>query len=531
MTPLRRTILVSAQPPHQPRARVLKVGILVAALLAGTSFLGFAANAQTQTAAPAAAEAAATDTKIAAAPVAPPEIAEDIDSVKAQATQDVLQLLQLEEGTPETGAFFNALVATYDHNPGLRSARESVRAAFEELPQAEAGWRPVVFGTADIAHQRRDSDPGTDTDNTVREASLNLEQPLYRGGRTLAQTEEAKDLIRAEIANLESIEQSVLLSAVTAYMDVIRDEALLELSQNNRMVIDKQFKATQERFDVGELTRTDVSQAEARLARAESDIISARGNLQSSIATFERVIGYPPQDIKFPHLMIPLPISLDEAIKYADGWNPDVRSAQYQHKSSESTVGVIGGELLPDVSLQGSISKAYDPSAAIDEADNASIGVYATVPLYEASAVRSRVRQAKRTANQRYTQVLEDKRSTRERVISSWEDLQAARAEIESRQTQLEATEVARFGVRQEAELGSRTVLDMLDADQEVLDAQTALVTAKRNEVVARFSLAAAMGVLNPTTLGFAQKIPNYDKEVESVRQNLFGLHVDRVAP
>ncbi len=454
-----------------------------------------------------------------------------VDNVKAQATRDVMLLLQVEEGEKTNSDFFKALVATYEHNPGLRAARQSVRATFEELTQADSNWRPNVGASANVTHTKQDTDPGTDQSNTAKAGAVTLQQALYRGGRTMAQVQEAKDLIRSSIANLESIEQNVLLQAVMAYMNVIRDEALVELSANNSRVIGEQFNATRERFDVGELTRTDVSQAEARLARAGADIIAARGNLQSSIANFERVIGYNPADLRFPLPLIPVPVSLDEAIKYADGWNPDVRSSQYLHKSSESTVSVIRGELLPDISIQGSLGKSKDPSPTINDADSAVIGVVATIPLYEASSVRSRVRQAKYVTNQRYTEVLDTKRSVREMVISSWENLAAARAEIEARTTQLEAAEVARYGVKQEADLGARTILDTLDADQEVLDAQTALVTAKRNEVVARFELAAAMGVLNPTTMGFAEKIPDYDSEVESVRRNLLGLDVDRVSP
>ena len=447
------------------------------------------------------------------------------DQMKSAASKAMKDLLP--QDTTNT-VFLAALVATYDNNPTIKAAREETRAVFERLPQAEAGWRPTLFANGNVTSTTGSSDPGDDDTYLTRAASLNLTQPLYRGGRTIADTAAARDTIRSQIALLENAEQEVLLSAVTAYLDVLRDEAILKLSTNNRSVINRQFDATQKRFEVGELTRTDVAQAEARLAEADSGIITAQATLRSSRATFERVIGYMPENLGFPITVLDIPQTLDASIEYADNWNPRVRASQYAHKAAESDVDSQYGNLLPEVNLTGDLTKAYEPSAALDETEGAAIGVVASFPLYEAGAVRSRVRQSKKVSNQRYAQILESKRLTRAQVISAWENLQAARGEVVSRLAQVEASEVARFGVRQEADLGARTVLDTLDADQEVLDAQVALVAASRNDVVALYSLAAAMGVLNPKTLGFAEKVPDYNKEVESVRSNLFGTDVPK---
>lgn len=447
------------------------------------------------------------------------------DQMKLAAGKAMKDLLP--QDTTNT-VFLTALVSTYDNNPTIKAAREETRAVFERLPQAEAGWRPTLFANGNVTSTTGSSDPGDDDTYLTRAASLNLTQPLYRGGRTIADTAAARDIIRAQIALLENTEQEVLLSAVTAYLNVLRDEAILKLSTNNRSVINRQFDATGKRFEVGELTRTDVAQAEARLAEADSGIITAQANLRSSRANFERIVGYMPENLGFPVAVLDVPASLDASIEYADVWNPRIRAAQYSHKAAESDVDSQYGNLLPEVNLTGDLTKAYEPSAALDETEGAAIGVVASFPLYEASSVRSRVRQSKKVSNQRYAQILESKRLTREQVISAWESLQAARGEVVSRQAQVEASEVARFGVRQEADLGARTVLDTLDADQEVLDAQVALVTASRNDVVARYSLAAALGVLNPKTLGFAEKVPDYNKEVESVRTNLFGTDVPK---
>lgn len=453
------------------------------------------------------------------------------DTVKEQAAKNVTSLLQSEMVDDKESRFLHALVTTYEHNPELRAAREAVRAIFENLAQADAGWRPTISGSANAEYAHQNTDPGASDDRTERAGSITLEQALYRGGRTLAEISTAKNQIRAAIADLEDLEQRVLLQAITSYLDFIRDEALFKLSQNNEHVIAEQLRATEQRFEVGELTRTDVSQAEARLARAQADVIAARGNFESSTAIFHKIIGYAPLDLKFPVVNIPAPISLEEAIKYAENWNPEVRASISSHKSSEAAVSTVAGNLLPEISLQSSVNKSYDVSTSIDSSDSATVGVVATIPLYEAGSVRSQVRQAKHVANQRYVEVINSKRTVREMVVSAWEDLAAARAEIDARTKQLQAAEVARFGVKQEAELGTRTVLDTLDADQEVMDAQTALVIARRNEVVAHYALAASMGVLNPVTLGFSEKIPNYDREIQAVRQNLFGLDVDRVSP
>jgi outer membrane protein len=447
------------------------------------------------------------------------------DEMKSAAGKAMKDLLPQDKTNT---VFLSALMATYDTNPTIQAAREETRAVFERLPQAEAGWRPTLFANGNITANTGSTDPGDSDSYLTRAASLNLNQPLYRGGRTIADTAAARDIIRSQIALLENTEQDVLLAAVTAYLDVLRDEAILKLSNNNRSVINRQFDATQKRFEVGELTRTDVAQAEARLAAADSQIITAQATLRSSRAAFERIIGFKPENLGFPMTVLDIPSTLDASIEYADVWNPRVRAAQYAHKAAESDVDSQYGNLLPEVNITGDLSKSYEPSRSIDSADGAAIGVVASFPLYEAGSVRSRVRQSKKISNQRYAQILEAKRLTREQVVSAWESLQAARGEVVSRLAQVEASEVARFGVRQEADLGARTVLDTLDADQEVLDAQVALVAATRNDVVALYSLAAALGVLNPKTLGFAEKVPDYNREIESVRTNLFGTSVSK---
>lgn len=453
-----------------------------------------------------------------------------VEDVRAEAENSIKSMMPEEKPGDEKSLFFRALVAAYEDNPTLKAARFQLQSVFESLPQAEAGWRPTVGGTVDVTAARSNVNPGDlSTSNTSKKAEVAVVQPLYRGGQTVANTAAARNTIRAQIAGLESSEQQVLLAAVTSYMNLLRDEALFKLSENNRTLIRRQKDATDQRFHVGELTRTDVSQAEARLAKASADVITAQANLSASRAAFEKVVGFlPDSSLVFPAARIELPATLDEALALADKWNPGIRSSQYLSLAAQDGVRSTYGQLLPDVSLQAGVSKAYDPQpGTYDDSEGASIGVVATIPLYEAGLVRSKVRQAKQTANQRYEQVVETGRSAREQVVTSWEGLKAAEAEISARKAQVEAAEVARFGVHQEASLGSRTVLDTLDADQEVRDAQAALISARRNDVVAHYTLAAALGLLTPKKLGFSEKVPDYERAIAAVRRNILGTNVD----
>jgi outer membrane protein len=462
-----------------------------------------------------------------------PALAENeksVDDVRVEATNSIKSMMPEEKAGDENSLFFRALLSAYEENPTLKAARFQLQSVFESLPQAESGWRPTVAATGEVSGVHSNADPGdVSTSNTSKDGAIAVVQPLYTGGQTVAATAAAKNTIKAQIASLESSEQQVLLATVTSYMNLLRDETLLRLSETNQTVIRRQKDATDQKFKVGELTRTDVSQAEARLAAADAEVITAGANLSSSRAAFEKVVGFlPDAALAFPATRIDLPKSREEALVLAEKWNPDIRSSRHLFHAAQDGVRSTYGQLLPDVSLQAGVNKSYDPQpGTYEESDGASVGLVATIPLYEAGLIRSKVRQAKQTANQRYEQVAETGRSAREQVISSWESLKAAEAEISARKAQVEAAEVARFGVHQEADLGSRTVLDTLDADQEVRDAQAALITARRNEVVARYTLAAALGLLTPKNLGFAEKVPDYERAIAAVRRNILGTDVD----
>jgi TolC family type I secretion outer membrane protein len=398
----------------------------------------------------------------------------------------------------------NVLAQVWKNNPQILAARAEYDATGESISQAQAGWKPTVAAGANVTDVDI-SEGATGADGTTsKEGDISLSQPIYRGGRTIAQTQSAQAAVMAQRGYLMDAEQTVLLSAVTAYMNVIRDRALSGLAESNRDLIAEQLKATKARFDVGELTKTDVAQAESRLAGAEAAWTRAKGDVQASLAVFEDIVGSPASDtLAMPQESTPpLPTTMNEALSYADKHNPALIAAKYLEKSAERDVRTVFGELLPEVGVSGSVAKTYDPQPGnLDDKTARTVMLSASVPLYEAGAVRSRVRQAKHTHRQRGYEIQDAQRQTRQDTVSKWEEWQAAKAEILSRKSQVDAAKVAREGVHAEADIGSRTILDTLDADQEYTDAQAALITAKRNEAVARFALGKALGILRPEAL------------------------------
>jgi outer membrane protein len=426
-------------------------------------------------------------------------------------------------------SMFEAMRYAYDHSNTIRAARQELMAVEENLPQAQSGWKPSAGANAGVTKSWIDSSPSSSTDGSVeKDIGLSVNQPLYRGGRTVSGIANAKNIIMAQRAALNATESQVLLGVVTSYMNVLRDQSLLDLAVNNRDVIAKQLDAVNARFNVGDVTRTDVSQAKARLAGAESSIISARGDLQSSRAVYQQVVGIPAGRLGMPKQVMPIPDTLDQSIGMATTYNPNVVAAQFTRDAAKDNVDVIHGELLPTVGLNAGVTKAYDPTPGLlhDETIK-SIGISATVPLYEAGSVRSRVRQAKSTASQRGIEVDRAKDDVRQLTVSSWETLQATTAEIDSRKEQVKANAIARDGVHKEAELGTRTILDALNADQELLTSQSALVTARRDEVVARYTLAAALGLMNPNAVGFPELSRDYNDHIREITAKIFSTSTD----
>ncbi len=351
-------------------------------------------------------------------------------------------------------------------------------------------------------------------------------QPLYRGGRTVAATARAEQEVQSQRATLDSVEQSVLLRAATAYMDVWGAQSVVTFTENNERVIERQLEATRDRFTVGEVTRTDVAQAETRLATAAAERIAAEGALRSGRAVYEEVIGKTPGVLPPPPALTGLPGNLDQVIELSVARNPDILAASFAEKAARHRVREITGELYPTVEINASLSHREESTSRGSQTQRAQILAEVTIPLYQQGAVSSRVRAAKQTANQRRIEIEEARRRTGQESISAWEGLQTARAQIRSFQSGVRAAEIALEGVRQENEVGARTILDILDAEQELLDAKVNLVLSQRDEIVAGFGVHAAIGRLLARDLELAVEVYNPETDYRSVRNRWFGLGI-----
>lgn len=420
-----------------------------------------------------------------------------------------------------------ALGSAYSTNPSLDAARYQTRSVDESVPQAKAGYRPTFQITGDTGFQETEID-GVDADTDPSSLGAQITQPLYRGGRTVSSVSQAENNVKSSQSSLLSAEQSVLLDAVTAYMNVVRDKAVLELNTNNERVLQRQLQATRDRFEVGEVTRTDVSQAESRKARSTSDRIQSLGNLSTSEANFERIVGMKPVDLQKPESVSGLPTSLDEAIALAKATNPNLKAARYALAASKDNIAVVQGEVYPEVNAVASYSKDWEPASTIDEQDNFAGLLQLSVPLYQGGAVAARVRSAKHINQQRRLELQDTDRLVEEATIQAWEFLSTARASIVSRKAQVRAAQIALDGVTQEATVGSRTVLDTLDAEQELLDARVNLVSAQRDEVVASYQLLAAVGKLTAEELGLDVKLYDPVSHYNKTEDRWWGFETSR---
>ncbi|HLO76600.1 MAG TPA: TolC family outer membrane protein [Magnetospirillum sp.] len=430
------------------------------------------------------------------------------------------------------------LSSAYATNPTLQARRARLRATDEGVPQALANWRPTVTLNGDAGRGRYESNQsqvGRETTRTPKNYSLTISQPLYRGGRTVAQTQQAEATVMAERALLQATEQSVLLNAATAYLNVVRDEAVLKLNINNEQVLRRQLDAARERFRVGEITRTDVSQAEARLSRATAERVAAEGVLQNSRANFINVVGRPPESPQGPSGAVAVPGSFDEVKTLTLAKNPNVVAADWTAKAAKEGVDLVFGELLPTVSLNGQYTRGLDSSARFlngdgsinkseNEAMQATLNV--SVPLYEGGGTYARVRAQKHTYGQRRIEADQARRDSLETATRGWEDLQAARARTRSYESQIRASEMALAGVEEEAKVGSRTVLDVLDAEQELFDARVNMVRAQHDEMVAAFQVKSALGQM--TAEGLTLPVESYDptEHYQDVRGQWIGTGI-----
>ncbi|MHA1599148.1 MAG: TolC family outer membrane protein [Alphaproteobacteria bacterium] len=423
-----------------------------------------------------------------------------------------------------------ALAAAYSGNPTLLAKRANLRATDEGVPRALSGYRPTVAASGTSGFSELKSSTATDRtqQREPHSASVTLSQSIFAGGGTLAATRGASNTVMSERAALQTVEQSVLLNAATAFAVVFRAQAVLDLTINNEQVLTRQLEATRDRFSVGEITRTDVHQAEARLAGTAADRIKAEGDLKSARATYRNVIGETPGTLSRPDMILTLPTDFDAALKRATDDNPAVVTAIYNERAANNDIDEIKAELLPSVDLSGSASRSLNASGESTSLNTYTAKLTLSVPLYQSGSVYSRLRAARQTASQRRRDLDQTRRDAIEGVTRAWEDIQTVSARKVSFQAQIKAAEVALEGLRQEAAVGSRTVLDVLDAEQELLDARVNFVGAERDELVAKFDLKSAVGELTAGHLALPVEIYDSAKNYNDVRNKWFGGGIEK---
>lgn len=423
----------------------------------------------------------------------------------------------------------DALVGAYGSNPDLEGQRANLRATDEGVPIAQAGWLPTIEVAASYGYQGTRSDfPTTGVTRSNLHpfgASLTGTQVIF-DGQTYYAVRQAKADVRAGRATLDAVEQNVLLSVVTAYMDVLRDIAVVDLRRNNVTVLRRQLDATRDRFNVGELTRTDVSQAEARLASAISALTGAEAQLTASRETYARLVGHQPGTLQPPPPLPELPKAPEEALAVALVENPTLVSARESEVASRFAIGVAKGSLLPVVSVVGRIGHAEESSSPFDQSDEKSVVAQVTIPLYQGGAEYARVRRAKQINSQSLVNIVSAERQVRQGVANAWQQYLSAKAQVTSDKESVRANEFAYEGVRQEAQVGSRTTLDVLDAEQELLNARVSLVSSQRNSYVAGYQLLSAVGRLTAQKLGLPVKLYDPDVYYKKVRNKLIGWDV-----
>jgi len=431
-------------------------------------------------------------------------------------------------GPARAETLLEALSAAYKFNPRLDAARATLRATDEEVPRAQAGYKPSVTGSADTSFRHITTNPGTTAngDTNPRGYQIGLVQPLFRGFRTVNAVNAAEATVRGGRETLRLAEESVLLEAVTAYGDVVRDTAIVRLRENNVTVLTRDLRATQDRFNVGEVTRTDVAQAQARRAAAVAALDLARANLKTSRATFERVIGHPPSHLVEARESPLVAKTLPENVEISLRESPNVVGALYREQAARYTIDLVRGELLPTAQLEANYAKRFDDTPGLDSTETGSITGRLTVPFYTGGEVQARVRQAKQTHIQRLQEIEQARTETQANVVTAWAQLQAAKAAVESDQTAVDANRIALAGVREEERVGQRTLLDVLNAEQELLNAEVNLVTDQRNVIVASYTVLSTIGRLDAQELSLASLVYDPDAHYHDVRRKWFDISI-----
>jgi outer membrane protein len=425
----------------------------------------------------------------------------------------------------------DSLAIAYHNSPLLEARRAELRAIDEGMAQAVSGWRPNLAGEASYEERHQDAGIGGANSPVNPDVQFNpfrwgftLDQPIYRGGQTVAEMRQAKSQVYEGRANLHSAEQDVLLNTATAYFDVRQDQVVQDLNRNNVQVLRQQLAASEDRFEVGEITRTDVAQSKAALSAALSNLTISEARLSGSRARYQRHVGQLPSQLEAGTGLPALPANVDDAISIAIARNPILVAARHSEEAARHSLRRTVGNMLPLVSVQGEYSRIKEPSQFRTYNRDRIVMARVSIPLYQAGGASSRVREARQIHNQRRIETLRIDREVRKRSKDQWADFLAVKSNIISRKEQVRANEIAHEGVRQEALVGSRTTLDVLDEEQRLLDSRVALENARRDEHVAAYQILSLIGELSPQKLDL--DVESYDPAINyhQVRYRWIGL-------
>lgn len=457
-------------------------------------------------------------------------------------------------GRASAESLFDAMAAAYNGNPTLRAERARQRATDEQVPQVLSNWRPQVFARGEIAsvfedvYDKSENAQGEGPNQTnPASIAITLTQPIFRGFRTLEQKRQAEATVRAGRQNLLAVEQSILFQTAQAYIGVIANRRIVTLLQQNVSALQEQLDAAQTRFDVGEVTRTDVEQARARLSGARGQVADATADLADSIADYIQVVGHAPGTLSYPKLA-KRPKTMDAAIAAAQEINPNILAAAFVEEAARAAIGVERSAQLAEISVQADgILQTNDLNTSFRKAgrtDRNGDGVaneiftvedpfrdtgefrvtgVISVPLYQGGGVASAVRQAKQVASQRRLEIIEAERSVREAVASSWSRLDAAQQRIATAKVSVAAATVALEGVRQEYLVGSRTTLDVLDQQLELVGARVEQVRAEQEQVIFSYQLLGSVGNLTARYLGLDVEYYDPTEYYNEVRDKWWG--------
>jgi outer membrane protein len=428
-----------------------------------------------------------------------------------------------------------ALIKAYLTNPDINTQRAAVRAADEGVPEANAGYLPTISAQGNIGIERAqtgligadNSVAGSATDTLFpRGYGVTANETVFNGNKTINSIRQAESKVFGAREQLRNTEQNTLLAGVTAYMDVLQDTAILDLDRNNVQVLQEQLRETRDRFTVGEVTRTDVAQAEASLSSAQATALSAEATLEAAVARYRQVIGDQPTSLApVKPIANPLPKTLPQAISISQIEHPAITASLHGVDAAQLQIKIAESALYPTVGVSASFTNQFDASGVpgLHVVSGEVVGQL-TIPIYQGGAEYAATRQAKEGLSEQELQTDSERNQVRQAVVAAWGLNTAAVGVVRAARAAVAANEVALTGVREEAKVGQRTTLDVLNAQQALLQARTTLVQAEHDQVVDSYSLLSSVGRLNIPTLGL--NVPEYDPRVhfDQVKSKWIGL-------